>query len=769
MSSTNMSTIELQEWGQHRLLFDNVQFYVDGICCETSTLQTQRDCLRQLLSLCSNNRYVNQLRLTKQSGNLLQLPGIIFVQKDPMCVAMLGMLALSLLRGPSGGISAAQDVPVYSFSALCSHAITTLQQTYCSTGMDSDVGSSAAAEARNEAAAMSVMQSRRKFTKKRATTDAPVDIYSSIRELLDQRDPHFLYLLVGGNDDLKGSPALGALIALTVASRVLIANDELNVENNAYCRYSTVLLKAHDADDAGSGAAPCFLNGLLAVFSHLVEDKVSPHGTFIGSNVDLVILWSLLSTFDAAMVKSVQSRELLAGSRFQRHLIAVLCAFTRTLAENVAEAFVSHSDFKAETEHRPHAGKELEALQALFPELMVVKAHLVVQGKDVWLAALKVLVLLSERSAEHAASIAHENQGLVELLLCSLRLCSTYRSAIRGLQHRTLGTVRDVSHDGALSGAMCLERLVYDACLALVSLKANVVNSALSAGALEEMFLYESALSRDVSALLPAVSYREHFPRRSGHSGQIPFLDILLRVLEMETAAFIDDIQEDGLDVPALSKDATTTPDKSTLTVQLAAEKDIPISEVILAGNLSMLLFAMLSKRTQAPLIKVCSLAALLPNSSWFLARVLKSFLGLQVQSGVLVSDDIATIVTAIRELEKNDGLLKDPASRTPAGSVPAGSIDASLTPLLALAPNPRGGAEQSDAWMLETLVCRDRKYAREQEMSQCSFQSQGSDIFSVTLADIENSTPKNSSSKRAAAEDEWLVAKRQQKRFGSR
>ena len=137
------------------------------------------------------------------------------------------------------------------------------------------------------------------------------------------------------------------------------------------------------------------------------------------------------------------------------------------------------------------------------------------------------------------------------------------------------------------------------------------------------------------------------------------------------------------------------------------------------------------------------------------------------------MSDDIATIVSAIRSLEQKQVAFDESASSVQSGGAP-GWLHTSMTPSPAAKTlHPTSTAVQSDSWITETRTDTVKRldYKRTREVSLYADIADNLETFSMGLEDDENATPAlNLPGRRTAGEDEWLgLTKHKQKRFGSR
>ena len=273
------SIFELAEQGQTRMLLENVQYQLDGICTQNVTVSRRRLCLWRLCEICcSDIQNVVKLRSLSQSRDLLRLPVLMLSEKDDVCLILLVLLALTLMRSHDGSICNFQELPEFSFRALCSQAIRTLNSyaynlgsINSSTSNDGSLGNSLGLGVEecqvsplNELdtnVSSSVMQSKRKFRRKPAPirdeivdkvecsgeSSSKSDIWqtvpndvNSVIDSLYKLYPELMCLILGnaGACHVSSNQYFGGFLALAVLNRVLVSKVESTIESDSH-QYTT--------------------------------------------------------------------------------------------------------------------------------------------------------------------------------------------------------------------------------------------------------------------------------------------------------------------------------------------------------------------------------------------------------------------------------------------------------------------------------------------------------------------------------------------------
>lgn len=131
---------------------------------------------------------------------------------------------------------------------------------------------------------------------------------------------------------------------------------------------------------------------------------------------------------------------------------------------------------------------------------------------------------------------------------------------------------------------------------------------------------------------------------------QVTLLDLLIEIILSETSSFLKDLELSEIAIDETSREVSNLVSK---------DEKLPISEIIISANASLLLVAIVSNyyvnhpSTTSVEDFINRLVHQLPKGSWWLTlRVLKSFIVLQDKTGVLLQDNISPILEAIAFIE---------------------------------------------------------------------------------------------------------------------
>ncbi len=686
MSQSVSSTFELADYGENRMLLDTVQYFLDGICATTSNTSRRRLCLWKLLELYSKN--ADKLRSLSQSRDLLSLPALLISEQDPTCAGILCLLTLSLLRSQSGTISLLQELPEFSFQALCTHAVTSLS-LYITQDGQHEVDK-AQDHVLLEKGLAPMMHLKRKFrAEKKAQSfteinaDTP-DIWEAVPTNVEQLTNTFsnlcpemarLLCINGSLHDSRTNKIFSGLMALVLVCRTFFFSVEYAIEYSpnkrseaAYSRTSAIenfqrIICAAQASNDKFASMP-FLFKFRQLFSTVVKCCRLEGEAFAGTDLDALVLWNLVSLFESVCFRAPQFRSLSSdlhdGFCLPCDVFDLLQSLTKIAFKSIADDFISTVAGLASKKSQVTLNSELQTLHMLFPELNETNSHLNVQKRDLWLSCLKLLVNLSHDCSSLMWAFQRSNEGVTLIITCFL-FATRYRSAIRLAKTQSLSSNQA---DALSSGELPFEKFVYDVCLYLLSLLTNIVESS---DAIDNVLLPEDAKCMqacDMGSFLPDdalfAQHKRYFP--SSERGKSALLNALLNTLEIETFSFVDEFKE------STKASEHCTPQPTASSKHLFSPKapahnrntDLPVADLILSGHTSLLLFSLAQKRRgDLPTERI--ITNCLPYSNWWLPmRTLKAFLSLQMHSGVMVVENIAPVVYAIRCMEQGVLCLAD-------------------------------------------------------------------------------------------------------------
>jgi hypothetical protein len=118
--TNNRSVFELTESGASKILFDNVQFHLDGLFnLKSTSLRVQSAC--KLIEICNSSKQVlNTFRNNGIAATLLRVVGLLASEFDPSFRLCLLALALILCQSDKGDILEGFDMPRNVFASLFS-------------------------------------------------------------------------------------------------------------------------------------------------------------------------------------------------------------------------------------------------------------------------------------------------------------------------------------------------------------------------------------------------------------------------------------------------------------------------------------------------------------------------------------------------------------------------------------------------------------------------------------------------------------------------
>jgi hypothetical protein len=167
----NRSVFELTESGASKVLFDNVQFHLDGLFSLKSTpLRVQ--CACKLIEICTSSKQVLcTFRNNGIAATLLRVVGLLSSELDPLFRLCLLALALILCQSDKGNILEGFDMPRNVFASLFSSILQQPSQPPFATNIISESVSDSTVILSNQQSVISSKFSRkRKFGIKKGTT-----------------------------------------------------------------------------------------------------------------------------------------------------------------------------------------------------------------------------------------------------------------------------------------------------------------------------------------------------------------------------------------------------------------------------------------------------------------------------------------------------------------------------------------------------------------------------------------------------------------------
>ncbi len=324
-------------------------------------------------------------------------------------------------------------------------------------------------------------------------------------------------------------------------------------------------------------------------------------------------------------------------------------------------------------------------LHGLFPELCIKlnkgldstvrqpRKLLKISIREVWLSCLRALVNLTTGCSDACAVLLHNSEDDVEYLFSILALCLSWKND----ENVSNETTEKSSVFSALETA--LQKTAFDGSLFILTILTNLFesemepNKANSITKLLDMKLMQclnkATTGIDIDAsnikkLCCALTEWSHHGSKASEevltASKLNLIHFLLALLARETSSFLSDIIATDDDFSKQTKKETidnrntvtpTDDDMNAKTTNIHTEQNenLPLAEIIIAAHLILLLHVIDSKVDN-------SIRKLLPRGTWWLGiRVLKAFLVLQGQSGVLVIDSAVPVLAALQSMKSQD------------------------------------------------------------------------------------------------------------------
>jgi hypothetical protein len=590
--------------------------------------------------------------------------------------------------------------------------------------------------------------------------DVPVDVPSKLMELW----PQLFQVLLPSRDgaSITADDTVVKTLSLSIVTGVLVGNAQLcastnctsdiltdsspqskggknsSIESLRQCQRALGQKPVHTKIDGESGCRLSYIQLYAVQFMNCVCHQESPSYQ----------IWQLLSVLDASCYRDAANQRLLAKpvniDGHERYLPKELLAYLFRLAPVVMSAVKSEVETSPTKEHTtknanedttPSASVRNDLCDLFFPELNLRQGR--VDESDLFVVALKTLVNMTH-SCEAAASIVLWDDIAPSLLT----ILSYFNDQLCFLREKDMRDDRDDTATGldgsprlrGMKGVLSpdetrVERLIYDIMLQLLALVTNLVDNA------------SEERRRSFVGLSHAACYSVH-PKVMNEDGLLDtyvgdnqfLLSVAIRVMNSSSASFMGDMEETEPRVPEVSSSSSSS--TATLNVPVGESKEpadkgdkIPVADIILASQASMLLFVMgcadrpkvgsmmdtenflcmsdansVTDIVSSPsaLNESASIRNALIHKSWWLQiRVLKAFLALQNSTGVFLYDNLLPALEAIRVME-----LQDVASAR-AGDATATPAVITPFPIAHAQPRDEGSAPSvnEDNWLSSSQI----------------------------------------------------------------
>ena len=462
------------------------------------------------------------------------------------------------------------------------------------------------------------------------------------------------------------------------------ANTEANSENQKSCAYS---LLQHICIDVVHDI-------------HIAKLELGNNRNKASPQV-LMRLWQGLGIIEAACFRclenqihinsfTIPSTMLMTHSKYNcllKHLMSLLKTLTPVL-QLESEEILFDARFNNLDEDNLHG---------LFPELCIkvnnnsnkrddstaIKAKKVVKVsvRELWLSCLRVLVNLTTGCSEACAVLLNDSEDDIEYLFTILAVCLDWKN-----DEKELSSFESTEKSNIFSVLeTALQKTAFDGSLFILTILTNIFESDIKSNKIDSIKVLlnmklinctnKANTGIDIdSSMITKLCYALAAWSRYGGSSQmnqeeltsikLDVIHFLLALLARETSSFLLDIvatdddfskstetltdncntitptESDGVSPKIFSKTTNNPTDQN---------ENLPLAEIIIAAHLILLLHAIDSKVDH-------SIKKLLPRGTWWLGiRVLKAFLVLQGQSGVLIIDSAIPLLAALQSMKCQD------------------------------------------------------------------------------------------------------------------